>query len=177
MFSLLLFLLAGALFGNAVVLCLMLIPGMSMSSDLTTLVAYPIMFIPPMIYASVRSQRNMMFDDGRSMDSSEHFGKSGLLLAIMVMLATVAMSFLMDIINSQMPPMPEWLESTLKGMTQGNVIINFICRNSTKWHEAGLGDSDFRSVLRFDPHESLAGCAGFRPRLLVRLCILQDGVA
>lgn len=69
----------------------------------------------------------MMFDDGRSMDSSEHFGKSGLLLAIMVMLATVAMSFLMDIINSQMPPMPEWLESTLKGMTQGNVIINFIC--------------------------------------------------
>ena len=127
MFSLLLFLLAGALFGNVVVLCLMLIPGMSMSSDLTTLVAYPIMFIPPMIYASVRSQRNMMFDDGRSMDSSEHFGKSGLLLAIMVMLATVAMSFLMDIINSQMPPMPEWLESSLKGMTQGNVIINFIC--------------------------------------------------
>ncbi len=127
MFSLLLFLLAGALFGNAVVLCLMLIPGMSMSSDLTTLVAYPIMFIPPMIYASVRSQRNMMFDDGRSMDSSEHFGKSGLLLAVMVMLATVSMSFLMDIINSQMPPMPEWLESALKGMTQGNVIINFIC--------------------------------------------------
>ena len=91
MFSLLLFLLAGALFGNAVVLCLMLIPGMSMSSDLTTLVAYPIMFIPPMIYASVRNQRNMMFDDGRSMDSSEHFGKSGLLLAVMVMLATVSM--------------------------------------------------------------------------------------
>ena len=63
--------------------------------------------LPPMIYASVRSQRNMMFDEGRSMDSSEHFGKSGLLLAIMVMLATVAMSFLMDIVNSQMPPMPE----------------------------------------------------------------------
>ena len=43
------------------------------------------------------------------------------------MLATLALAFLMDIINSQMPPMPEWLENMMNGMTQGNFIINFIC--------------------------------------------------
>ena len=126
-FALLLFLLAGSLLGNVVTLgFLMLMPGTT--SDLAMLIAYPIMFIPPMIYSSIRSQRNAMFDNGCAIDGNAHFGKPGIAgTGAMVMLATLALMFLMDSVNSLMPPMPEWLESMLKKMTQGNVAINFIC--------------------------------------------------
>ena len=126
-FALLLFLLAGSLIGNIVTIgLLLLMPGTT--QDLTLLIVYPIMFIPPMIYSSIRSQRNAMFDNGCAIDGNAHLGKPGIAgTGAMVMLATLALAFLMDIINSQMPPMPEWLENMMNGMTQGNFIINFIC--------------------------------------------------
>ena len=125
--ALLFLLLAGALIGNIVAAGFtLLMPGAT--SDVLTLISYPFMFIPPMIYASHRSQRNAMFDNGRIVDGNGHLGKSGAFgCAGMVMIATMALAFLMDIVNSQMPPMPEWLEKMLKGMTQGHVLINFIC--------------------------------------------------
>ncbi len=126
-FALLLLLLGGALLGNGFVAILMLfIPGMTI--DVITLISYPIMFIPVMIYAKFRSQRNFFFGEGVSVDSDSHFGKTGFIAMVgMVMIATIAAAFLADIINSQMPEMPEWLEDRLKAMTGGNIILNFIC--------------------------------------------------
>ena len=126
-FAILFLLLAGALLGNAVS-AVMMLAMQTNSMDILTLISYPIMFIPPMIYASFRSRRNVMFDDGTAIDSNSHFGKPGFAgCAGLAMLATLALAFLMDAVNSLMPPMPEWLESMLKGMTQGNVVINFVC--------------------------------------------------
>lgn len=126
-FALLLLLLGGALLGNGLVAILMIfIPGMTI--DVITLISYPIMFIPVMIYAKFRSQRNFFFGEGVSVDSDSHFGKAGFIAMVgMVMIATIAAAFLADIINSQMPAMPEWLEGRLKAMTGGNIILNFIC--------------------------------------------------
>ncbi len=126
-FALLLLLLGGALLGNGIVAILLLfIPGLTM--DAITLISYPIMFIPVMLYAKFRSQRNFFFGEGVSMDSDRHYGKIGFpALAAMVMIATIATAFLADIINSRMPEMPKWLEERLNAMTSGNIILNFIC--------------------------------------------------
>ena len=125
--AILFLLLGGALIGNMIAAGFMLLmPGAT--SDLLTLISYPVMFIPPMIYASSRSRSNAMFDEGRTIDAAGHWGNIGMLgCAAMVMVATVALSFLVDIVNSLMPAMPEWLENMLKGMTQGHFLINFIC--------------------------------------------------
>lgn len=125
--AILFLLLGGALIGNVIAAGFMLLmPGAT--SDLLTLISYPVMFIPPMIYASSRSRSNAMFDEGRTIDAAGHWGNIGMLgCAAMVMVATVALSFLVDIVNSLMPAMPEWLENMLKGMTQGHFLINFIC--------------------------------------------------
>lgn len=126
-FALLLFLLGGALLGNVVAGCFLL-AGMTTQQDIVMLVSYPIMFIPAMIYASLRSKKNSMFDSGCSIDSDAHFGKGGFALCgLLVILATIALSFLTDIINAQMPEMPQWLEDQLKAMTSGNFFLNFIC--------------------------------------------------
>lgn len=83
------------------------------------LVAYPVIFIPAMVYCSVKSRNNEMFDTGYAMDSS-NFGRiGGWKLALMVSVVTVAAAILMDPVNSIMPPMPSRLEIAMKRLTEG----------------------------------------------------------
>lgn len=114
--GLILLLLAGNLMGSAVVFLF----GIFFSADdaLTygPLLAYPVMFIPPMAYASFMSRRNELFDTGYALDSN-NFGKAGgWLMAIMVSVATLAVGFLMDPVNAVLPKMPESLEKILENM-------------------------------------------------------------
>lgn len=114
--GLILLLLAGNLMGSAVVFLF----GIFFSAeDVLTygqLLAYPVMFIPPMAYASFMSRRNELFDTGYALDSN-NFGKAGgWLMAIMVSVATLAVGFLMDPVNAALPKMPESLEKILENM-------------------------------------------------------------
>ena len=114
--GLILLLLAGNLMGSAVVFLF----GIFFSAeDVLTygqLLAYPVMFIPPMVYASFMSRRNELFDTGYALDSN-NFGKAGgWLMAIMVSVATLAVGFLMDPVNAALPKMPESLEKILENM-------------------------------------------------------------
>ena len=189
--AILFLLLGGALIGNVIAAGFMLLmPGAT--SDLLTLISYPVMFIPPMIYASSRSRSNAMFDEGRTIDAAGHWGNIGMLgCAAMVMVATVALSFLVDIVNSMMPAMPEWLENMLKGMTQGHFLINFICvsvfapffeewlcrgmvlRGLLNYKRKSKADNHhFSIVLCSHTHESMAGHTCFRARMPLRLCLL-----
>lgn len=121
-------LLVGALLGNIVTLLLMPLFGTGEASmEFVMLVSYPVMFIPPMMYAKLKSNRNMLFERGVAMDS-DHFGKQGGIVAgLVVMAATLALSFNMDFVTSLMPDMPEWLESTLSSMTGGSFWVNLLC--------------------------------------------------
>lgn len=120
-------LLVGALIGNVLSALLMLCIGGFGSSHMT-LIAYPVMFIPPMMYALSASRNNSMFEEQYTVDNN-NFGKSGwFLCAVLAVVSTVAMAFVMDSVNSVMPQMPQWLEETLKQMTDGdNFWLNFIC--------------------------------------------------
>lgn len=118
--------LVGALIGNVIGLLFMLALPES-GSEYMMLISYPVMFIPPMMYAMYKSRGNALFDTGYEMDS-RHFGKFGAaVISILVMLSTLALAFDMDMVNALMPPMPEWLENMLKGMTQGKFWVNFLC--------------------------------------------------
>ncbi|MBO4757525.1 MAG: CPBP family intramembrane metalloprotease [Bacteroidales bacterium] len=128
MFTLLFLLLAGALLGGLIAAPFTLF--MKDSPDAETyamLISYPIMFIPPMIYASYRSRGNSFFGKGYKL-SNKHYSPLGIALcAVLVIVATLATSFLSDSVISLLPPMPEWLEKWLSSVTQGNLILNFLC--------------------------------------------------
>ncbi len=127
MFVLIAMLLLGAVFGNLATIAFTAAFSAEASSEYAMIVSYPLMFIPAMIYANVKSRTRSFTGEGLRMDSG-NFGQLGAApCAVFAILSTLALSFCADIFNSLLPPMPEWLESMLKSMTQGNLLVNFLC--------------------------------------------------
>ena len=130
-FILIFLLLLGSLIGSGVVLIATLCVGAENSaafaSEYTTLISYPIMFIPPMIWAAGKSRRNRMQFKGLALDNANVAPHGWLLCAVMVMAATIAAGIVGDLSVSWLPPMPSWLEDALKGLTTGSFWVNFLC--------------------------------------------------
>ena len=115
----------GVLLGNVFTLIGSLIFGTD-NADIPMMVAYAVMFLPPMMYASLASKKNSFFGSGRAMDSS-HFGRTGgFLISLIVVVATFCCGFVFDLFSTLLPEPPEWFINMLEGMTGGNFIINFI---------------------------------------------------
>lgn len=127
MFALLAMLLVGALIGNLLSLPIIAILPDEDAMQFATLVSYPVMFIPAMIYASVKSHNASMTQEGVKMDNSNYGRTGGLLCALLVVLATLATAFCMDAVNAAMPPVPEALKYMLEGLTGGPVWISLLC--------------------------------------------------
>ena len=126
MFILLAFLLGGALAGNLVSLLFVGVLGAEAGMEYGMLVSYPLMFIPAMLYASIKSRNNSFTRGGILLDSS-HFGPSGgMPCALFAVLATLCAAFCSDALLALLPEMPEALEELLTGMTQGTLWINFL---------------------------------------------------
>ena len=126
MFLLLAMLLLGSLLG-ALVVATLSICGLPLGQDLRLLISYPLMFIPPMMLASYKGRRNVMFERGFALDS-DHFGPKGCFVAsVVVVIAMLSCQFVLDPVNRVLPEMPQWLKDTLESMTAGNVWINLIC--------------------------------------------------
>ena len=127
MFVLLGLLLAGALLGSLVTGALTRVYGSGFAAEYGKLVSYPLIFIPPMMYAGFKSRSNAVFEQGYALDSN-HFGTAGpWVCALMAAAAVLAAAFMTDCISAQMPPMPERLDEALTSMTQGNIWINLLC--------------------------------------------------
>ena len=162
--------LVGALIGNVIGLLFMLALPES-GSEYMMLISYPVMFIPPMMYAMYKSRGNALFDTGYEMDS-RNFGKFGAaVISILVMLSTLALAFDMDIVNALMPPMPEWLENMLKGMTQCKFWVNFLCVSVfapffEEWLCRGM---ILRGLLNYSRSE---GRRGIRPAAAIAISAL-----
>lgn len=162
--------LVGALIGNVIGLLFMLALPES-GSEYMMLISYPVMFIPPMMYAMYKSRGNALFDTGYEMDNRQ-FGKFGTAaISILVMLSTLALAFDMDMVNALMPPMPEWLENMLKGMTQGKFWVNFLCVSVfapffEEWLCRGMV---LRGLLNYSRSE---GRRGIRPAAAIAISAL-----
>ena len=115
----------GALLGNILVLGLQFISP-EFAKEYGIIISYPLMFIPAMLYASAKSRFEENFSPGFKMDSN-NFGRfSGIQIAAIVTVATLATAFMTDAISSLMPPMPEWLEATMKELLHAPFWITLI---------------------------------------------------
>ena len=63
----------GACLGQFVSLLLAMVSDFQTATSYGMLVSYPVMFLPPMWYASFQSRKNQFFDTGYALDSN-HFG-------------------------------------------------------------------------------------------------------
>ena len=136
MLALLGMLLIGMILGSIVTLILMPIVGSEAFTAYGYLVIYPLQFVPPMIYASVKSRRNALFVDGWKLNSS-NFGKWSLwALAALVIVMTLALAFASDIVNyinykltTRTPGMArfyEMISEAMKSMTGGPVWVSIL---------------------------------------------------
>ena len=127
MFILFALLLVGTLLGTLLTLPFVALLGQEASSQYAMLITYPLMFIPPMIYASIKSRNASMIVKGLKLDSSHFSPLGGALCALLVIVAALATSYCSDAILSLLPEMPAWLEDALKSLTTGdNMFLNFL---------------------------------------------------
>ena len=183
MFALLGLLLVGALFGSLVTALLTLALGSGFALEYGNLIAYPLMFIPPMMYAGYKSRSNAVFEQGYALDNHHFSPHGGLVCALLSIAAVLAAAFMTDAISAQMPPMPEWLDEALTSLTQGKLWVNLLCVSVfaplfEEWLCRGMvGDPHLRPVLRRHPRQPLAGDPGLHPGHPLRLYLLPYRLA
>lgn len=125
MFILLAWLILGSILANILSLVALFFKSVPDITQYATLVAYPVMFIPAMMYASAKSRNNCLCGDGIAVDSS-HFGGKGLLCALVAFVGTLSVNFISDPMVSLLPKMPDFLKEMLEQMTSGNIFVNLL---------------------------------------------------
>ena len=136
MLALLGWFLVGNLLGSLVVVIFGLFVPEQVILDYSMLVVYPLSFLPAMVYAANKSQRNSLFEKGYKLNSS-HFGLfKGWHLAILTVVLTFAFMFVADYpnylnyeITTRNPLMKEFydvLMETLEKMTGGPLWSSFL---------------------------------------------------
>ena len=104
----------GTVLGNVISFIFLKVLGPEAGMEVGLVVAYPAMFIPPMIYASSRSRRNCLSRRGLKMDSS-NFGVLGPGLCVLfVIVGTLCASYIADAVGAILPRMPERLKEAAR---------------------------------------------------------------
>jgi hypothetical protein len=124
--TLLLWFIVGAVVGSIVMLICTATLGTEAGTMYGNLLSYPIMFIPPMIYAGVKSGTLSMDHTGVKMDSNNFTPLGGLPCALIVTVMTLAAGFAAEPLTNLLPPMPEFLKEALQALTNGNVWFNLL---------------------------------------------------
>ena len=124
--KLFLWMMAGAVIGNVITFVLGIFFGTEWVSSYGTVIAYPIMFIPPMFYARRRSMmREHLEANPLNKGVFKPYGAP--LCALLVAGLTIAAGYIADPVVTLLPDMPEFLEQALESMVSGNVLINLLC--------------------------------------------------
>ena len=119
MFMLLAMFILGSLLGNLVTMGLQATLGADFAKQFGTVISYPVMFIPPMLYSSVKSRLNSYNTEEVLLDNKV---SGGTRLAIIVTVATMAAAFITEPVTALLPPMPEWLEKLMDQMLEGSPL-------------------------------------------------------
>ena len=120
MVGLFLLFLLGSLLGSLISGVFVLMMGSSESvMQYSMLIAYPVSFIPPLLYASAKSRRNEYFDKGYALDSNNFGTKGGFAMAVIVSVATLAAAFVCEPVSVMLPDMPETLKKSLELLMDG----------------------------------------------------------
>ena len=120
MIGLFLLFLLGSLLGSLISGVFVLMMGSSESvMQYSMLIAYPVSFIPPLLYASAKSRRNEFFDKGYALDSNNFGARGGFAMAVIVSIATLAAAFVCEPVSVMLPDMPENLKKSLELLMDG----------------------------------------------------------
>ena len=120
MTGLFLLFLLGSLLGSLISGIFVLMMGSSESvMQYSMLIAYPVSFIPPLLYASAKSRRNEFFDKGYALDSNNFGARGGFAMAVIVSVATLAAAFVCEPVSVMLPDMPETLKKSLELLMDG----------------------------------------------------------
>lgn len=125
MMMLFLMFLLGALLGNLVTGAMALVSP-EFVTIYGTVISYPLMFVPVLLYASANSRRNEFFETGYALDSRNFGQLGGFRMALIVSVATMATAFIADSLNGLLPSVPEWFEKIMEQMMNGPVWITLI---------------------------------------------------
>lgn len=133
MIMLLVMFVAGGLLGNLIVLGLTLGFSAEFAQEYGTVISYPLMFIPPMLYASYQSRKNELWNEdpsipkeGIPLDRNQFGHIGGIRLALIVSVATLAAAFVAEPVNMLLPEMPEVLQKALEQLTEGPLWVTLL---------------------------------------------------
>ena len=170
MLMLLVMFLLGSLLGNLVIAVLSLCLSSQFAMEYGTVISYPLMFVPPMLYASYQSRKaefSAWAEEGSTcipLDSN-NFGRLGSWkLAVVASIATIAAAFIAEPINTLLPEMPEFLKQALEQLTEGPLWVAFLSVSVfaplfEEWLCRGLV---LRGLLRkFNPASAIMVSAAF----------------
>ena len=116
MLMLLVMFLCGAMLGELTVMGLKAVFGPAFASDYGILISYPVMFIPPMLYASAKSRLNEYKTPEIPLDRGGFSRKEWMLLLSGGVFSTIALAYIVEPVAALLPDMPAWLEQTMKQM-------------------------------------------------------------
>ena len=133
MIMLLLMFVVGGLLGNLVILGLTFGLSTEFAQEYGTVISYPLMFVPVMLYASYQSRKTEIWGEmegipegGIPLDRN-NFGKlGGFKLALILSIATLAAAFVAEPVNMLLPEMPEVLKKALEQLTEGPLWVTLI---------------------------------------------------
>ncbi|MBO4670757.1 MAG: CPBP family intramembrane metalloprotease [Bacteroidales bacterium] len=126
LFILLLWFIIGAVLGSIVTVICTVTLGIEAGTVYGSLLSYPIMFIPPMVYAGVKSASLSMDHAGVKLDSNNFSPLGGLLCVLLVSLMTLSAGFSLEPVTSLLPQMPDYLKQLFKDLTSGNIWLNLL---------------------------------------------------
>lgn len=90
------------------------------------LLAYPVMFVPVMLYGSAKSRRDEGFVDGYAIDNC-NFGKhKGYTMALAAILITIATAVIIEPVSMMLPEMSAEYEAEFAAMLNGPAWATFI---------------------------------------------------
>lgn len=170
MLMLLVMFLLGSLLGNIVIAVLSLCLSSQFAMEYGTVISYPLMFVPPMLYASYQSRKaefSAWTEEGAAcipLDSNNFGRLGGWRLALVASIATIAAAFIAEPINTLLPDMPEILEKALEQLTEGPLWVAFLSVSVfaplfEEWLCRGLV---LRGLLRkFNPASAIMVSAAF----------------
>ena len=90
------------------------------------LIAYPMMFIPAMLYASSRSRRNEGFEDGYALDNNNFGSHRWYTMTFVAIVMSLATSFVIEPISMLLPEMSEEMVKKMEVVMGGPAWVTFI---------------------------------------------------
>lgn len=90
------------------------------------LIAYPLMFIPAMLYASAKSRRNEGFIESYTVDNNNFGSHKGITMVFAATVLAISTAFIIDPIGKLLPDMSKEMEDMYNGLLGGPAWVTLI---------------------------------------------------